>query len=59
MWKLTGVVLYLGLLAVEGSLSELDALKDLPPIRIGAFNIQIFGETKFNKPGVAQELIKV
>ncbi|XP_048780028.1 deoxyribonuclease-1-like isoform X4 [Ostrea edulis] len=59
MWRITCVVLYFGLLAVEGSLSELDDLKDRPPIRIGAFNIQIFGETKFNKPGVVQELIKI
>lgn len=42
-----------------GGVSELDGLRDQPPIRIGAFNIQIFGKNKFNDPGVVPELVKV
>ena len=44
---------------MAGDISELEILRDKSPIRIGAFNIQIFGKTKFSKPDVVQELIKV
>lgn len=53
------LLLWGGLLTVWGDVSELDGLRDQPPIRIGAFNIQIFGKNKFNDPGVVPELVKV
>lgn len=56
---LVPLLLWVGLLTVRGDVSELDGLRDQPPIRIGAFNIQIFGKNKFNDPGVVPELVKV
>lgn len=56
---LVPLLLWVGLLTVQGDVSELDGLRDQPPIRIGAFNIQIFGKNKFNDPGVVPELVKV
>lgn len=53
------LLLWGGLLTVRGNVSELGSLRDQPPIRIGAFNIQIFGKNKFNVPGVVPELVKV
>ena len=61
MWRAVSLLVWFcgGLLFVAGDISELEILRDKPPIRIGAFNIQIFGKTKFSKPEVVQELIKV
>uniref|UniRef100_A0A8W8N2A0 Endonuclease/exonuclease/phosphatase domain-containing protein n=1 Tax=Magallana gigas TaxID=29159 RepID=A0A8W8N2A0_MAGGI len=56
---LVPLLLWVGLLTVRGDVSELDGLRDQPPIRIGAFNIQIFGKNKFNDPGVVPELVKI
>ncbi|XP_022325780.2 deoxyribonuclease-1-like [Crassostrea virginica] len=44
---------------VEGGVSELDSYIDKRPIKIGAFNIQIFGETTYLKEDVRRELIKI
>lgn len=59
MRKATFLLFCCGLLVVQGDISELNSFKDQDPIRIGAFNIQIFGETKFEKPEVAKELVKI
>lgn len=53
------VALLCGLAHVEGDLSELDIFNDVQPLRIGAFNIQIFGETTYLKSEVRNELIKI
>lgn len=53
------VALLCSLAHVEGDLSELDIFNDVQPLRIGAFNIQIFGETTYLKSEVRNELIKV
>lgn len=59
MRLVTFVALLCGLAHVKGDISELDIFKDVQPLRIGAFNIQIFGETTFMKSEVRHELIKV
>ncbi|XP_078331806.1 deoxyribonuclease-1-like [Crassostrea virginica] len=61
MWRAVSLLVWLcgSLLFVAGDISELEILRDKPPIRIGSFNIQIFGKTKFGKPEVVQELIKI
>lgn len=59
MRLVTFVALLCGLAHVEGDISELDSFKDVQPLRIGAFNIQIFGETTYMKSEVRHELIKV
>ena len=56
---LAGVFLAGVLSGVEGGVSELDSYMDKRPIKIGAFNIQIFGETTYLKEDVRRELIKV
>ena len=56
---LAGVFLAVVFTGVEGGVSELDSYMDKRPIKIGAFNIQIFGETTYLKEDVRRELIKV
>ena len=56
---LAGVFLAVVFPGVEGGVSELDSYMDRRPIKIAAFNIQIFGETTYLKEGVRRELIKV
>ena len=56
---LAGVFLAVVFSGVEGGVSELDSYMDRRPIKIGAFNIQIFGETTYLKEDVRRELIKV
>lgn len=57
MRLVTFVALLCGLVHVKGGISELDIFNDVQPLRIGAFNIQIFGETTFMKSEVRHELI--
>ena len=56
--RLWAVALLWGLLVGQASSSEPGPIAE-PPLRIGAFNVQVFGTTKMAKPLVQEYLPKV